>query len=96
MVGHVPRKISAALFLCRDNRPFFPLEKSVQCHGSAEVRGRKRIAHAHWRIYWRFLIWRLTLQSPNRQIKTTAVIRYSGCNYKLGSCVYHVKYCAGI
>ena len=22
----------------RDNRPFFPLEKSVQCHGSAKVR----------------------------------------------------------
>ena len=34
----------------------------------------QRIAHVHWTRIWRFLIWRLTLQSPNCQIKTTAKI----------------------
>ena len=43
--------------------------------------GRKydvALAHAQWTKNWRCLIWRLTPQLPNRQIKTTAKIsRYT-------------------
>ena len=39
------------------------------------------ITHAQWTKNWRFLIWQLTSQSPNCQIKTTAKIsRYMVIN----------------
>ena len=46
----------------------------------------QHIAHVHWTKVWRFLIWRLTLKSPNCQIKATAKIScYTVCYVWIGA-----------
>ena len=67
MVGHVPRKISAAcsLFLHQLDTPNGDFFWSNVAYGESSIRLRTRGQSNQWTIYWRTLIWQFASKTTN-------------------------------